>query len=107
MVGQDLGLTLDFENWYRRVLTRGVRITTNVAPLAVDDGSVTAVHAYSGQTLKFGPFDTIVIANHGRANDALYFALKGTVEVHRAGDCVAPRRASNAIGEGHRLGRML
>ena len=50
-----------------------------------------------------GAIDTVVVANHGRADDELYLALKGRVEVHRAGDCVAPRRAGNAVGEGHRV----
>jgi 2,4-dienoyl-CoA reductase (NADPH2) len=53
--------------------------------------------------VEFGPFDSIVVANHGRADDELYQALKGRVEVHRAGDCVAPRRAGNAVNDGHRV----
>jgi mycofactocin system FadH/OYE family oxidoreductase 2 len=108
--GQDLGLTLDWENWHRRVLARGVRLTTSVAPLQVDGGMLTAVHAYSGEMLSFGPFDTVVVADHGRADDGLYLALRAAgaaPEVLRAGDCVAPRRAGNAIVEGHRVGRAL
>ena len=99
--GQDLGLTLDFENWHRRVLALGVRIVTSVAPLGFEGGRVQAVEAYSGRPTQFGPYDTIVVVNHGRSSDELYFALKGRMEVHRAGDCVAPRRAGAAIGEGH------
>ena len=106
-VGQDLGLTLDLENWHRRVLGLGVRITTSVAPLAYENGGVQAVEAYSGRRVEFGPFDTVVVANHGRADDALYLALKGRVEVHRAGDCLAPRRAGNAVNEGHRVAMAL
>ena len=29
--------------------------------------------------------------------------LKGRLEVHRAGDCVAPRRAGNAVQEGYQV----
>ena len=105
--GQDLGLTLDLENWHRRVLPLGVRTVTSVAPLGFDGGRVVAVHAYSGRQLEFGPYDTIVVANHGVPDDALYFALKGRLEVHRAGDCVAPRRAGEAVGEGRRVGMAL
>lgn len=101
--GQDLGLTLDLENWHRRVLALGLRIFTSVAPLGYQPGSVQAVEAYSGRMVEFGPYDTVVVANHGRPDDQLYFALKGRVEVHRAGDCVAPRRAGDAINEGHRV----
>jgi 2,4-dienoyl-CoA reductase (NADPH2) len=101
--GQDLGLTLDLENWHRRVLALGVRIVTSVAPLGFEGGRVQAVHAYSGRQLEFGPYDAIVVANHGVPHDELYFALKGKLDVHRAGDCVAPRRAGEAIVEGHRV----
>jgi 2,4-dienoyl-CoA reductase (NADPH2) len=105
--GQDLGLTLDFENWHRRVLPLGVRVVTSVAPLGFEAGTVQVIGAYSGQIQQLGPYDTIVVANHGRADDDLYQALKGRVEVHRAGDCVAPRRASNAIVDGQRVGLAL
>jgi 2,4-dienoyl-CoA reductase (NADPH2) len=101
--GQDLGLTLDTENWHRRVLALGVRIRTSIAPLGYSGGSVQAVEAYSGRQVELGPYDSIVVANHGRADDALYLTLKGRVEVHRAGDCVAPRRAGNAVNDGHRV----
>jgi 2,4-dienoyl-CoA reductase (NADPH2) len=101
--GQDLGLTLDLENWHRRVLALRVRIVTNVAPLGFEGAKVQAVDAYSGRALEFGPYDTIVVANHGRPADELYFALKGKVELHRAGDCLAPRRVGDAVGEGHRV----
>jgi len=101
--GQDLGLTLDLENWHRRVLALGLRTFTSVAPLGYEADSVQAVEAYSGRMVEFGPYDTIVVANHGRPDDQLYFALKGSLEVHRAGDCLAPRRAGDAINEGHRV----
>jgi hypothetical protein len=101
--GQDLGLTLDLEHWHRRVLALGVRLVTSVAPLGYGGGRVQTVEAYSGRMVEFGPFDTVVVANHGRADDQLYLALKGRVEVHRAGDCVAPRRAGSAVLEGHQV----
>jgi len=101
--GQDLGLTLDLENWHRRVLALGLRIFTSVAPLGYQQGIVQAVEAYSGRMVEFGPYDTVVVANHGRPDDQLYFELKGSVEVHRAGDSVVPRRAGDAINEGHRV----
>jgi 2,4-dienoyl-CoA reductase (NADPH2) len=109
-VGQDLGLTLDLENWHRRALRLGVTMTTSVATLGFENGYVNTIHAYAGTLQQFGPFDTIVVANHGRANDDLYHALKGLengLEVHRAGDSVAPRRLGNAINDGHRVGRLL
>lgn len=106
--GQDLGLTLDLDNWYRRALALGVEVIPNVSPLSFQGHEVQAIGNYSGQMLTFGPYDLIVVANHGRACDDLYFGLLDKVAVlHRAGDALAPRRASHAINEGHRIGREL
>jgi len=106
--GQDLGLTLDLENWYRRTAALGVTVIPNVSPLGFQNNCVQAIGNYTGQMLEFGPFDLIVIANHGRARDELYHALMGCVpELYRAGDALAPRRASHAVNEGHRIGRTI
>jgi 2,4-dienoyl-CoA reductase (NADPH2) len=101
--GQDLGLTLDLEGWHRRALALGVVISTSLAPLGYERGHVQVVEAYSGRLRELGPFDTVVVANHGRSEDELYHQLRGRIEVHRAGDCVAPRRAGNAVNDGHRV----
>jgi hypothetical protein len=46
-----------------------------------------------------------VLATGAKANDDLYFALKGTVEhLHRIGDCVAPRKLDHALYEGFLAG---
>lgn len=107
-VGQDLGVTLDLENWYRRARQRNIVCTPNVSVLNAANGVVTAVHNYSGQIITFDPVDTIVLAVQRRVNSGLYFALKGRVpELHRIGDAMAPRRAHAAIIEGERAGRAL
>jgi mycofactocin system FadH/OYE family oxidoreductase 2 len=103
LVGQDLGLTLDFENWHRRVLALGVRIRPGLAPLGYGEGRIQAVEVASGRQVELGPYDHIVVANHGRSDDGLYLSLKGRLDVHRAGDCVAPRRAGNAVQEGYEV----
>ncbi|MFC1929370.1 FAD-dependent oxidoreductase [Chloroflexota bacterium] len=52
--------------------------------------------------------DTIIWATGAKPNDSLYFKLKGKVkELHRIGDCVAPRWVDFAIWEGEMLGRAL
>ena len=107
VAGQDLGLTLDLENWHRRVLALGVRLITSVAPLAYDGDRVRVVEAYANREVDLGPFDSVVVADHGQPEDQLYLALKGRIEVHRAGDAVAPRRAENAVVEGYRVAMAL
>ena len=105
-VGQDLGITLDLENWYRQARRLGITCTPNHSVLSIDHGVVTALHNYSGQIIKFPKVDTVVLAIHRKADHALYDALKASVpDLHRIGDCVAPRRAHAAIIEGERAGR--
>ena len=107
-VGQDLGITLDLENWYREARRLGITCTPNHSVLSIEDGVVTALHNYSGQMINFPKVDTVVLAIHRKADHSLYDDLKGAVpELHRIGDCVAPRRAHAAIIEGERAGRTL
>ena len=129
--GQDLGVTLDLENWYRQARRLGIRCTPDHSVLSIDNGVVMALHNYSGQIVHFPPVDTVVLAVHRQADDSLYQALKadnaraarmlsqvrevdedlyqtlkGRVPaLYRIGDCVAPRRAHAAIIEGERAGR--
>lgn len=107
-VGQDLGVTLDLENWYRRARELGIKCTPNHSALSIEGGVVTAVHNYSGQLVTFEKADTVVLAVHRRADADLYHTLEAHVPVlHRVGDCVAPRRAHAAIVEGDRAGRAI
>ena len=105
-VGQDLGVTLDLENWYRQARRLGIRCTPNHSVLGIENRVVTALHNYTSAMVQFPAVDTIVLATHRRADCRLYSALKGKVpELHRIGDCVAPRRAHAAIIEGDKAGR--
>ncbi len=105
-VGQDLGVTLDLENWYRQARRLGITCTPNHSVLSIEDRVVTALHNYSGQIVQFPEVDTIVLAVHRRADCRLYTELKPQVpELYRIGDCVAPRRAHAAIIEGEKAGR--
>ena len=48
--------------------------------------------------------DWVVCSVHQRPDDDLWHALAGApFEVHRIGDCLAPRRAHAAVIEGHRV----
>lgn len=107
-VGQDLGVTLDLENWYRRARQLNIKCTPNHSVLSIQDGVVSAVHNYTGQLVSFAKVDMVVLAIHRRADAELYHALEPEVAVlHRVGDCLAPRRAHAAILEGDRAGRAI
>jgi 2,4-dienoyl-CoA reductase (NADPH2) len=49
--------------------------------------------------------DLTVVQTGRQAVDELFKRLRGgAIEAHAIGDCVAPRRISHAILEGHRIG---
>jgi NADPH-dependent 2,4-dienoyl-CoA reductase/sulfur reductase-like enzyme len=106
--GQDLATTLDLELWHRRALAKGIGIVSNVVVLEIGEHSLRVLNHYSGREEKIEGIDAVVLALPAKADDALYFALKGRVkELYRIGDCVAPRRVHAAIWEGHRVGRSI
>ena len=107
-VGGDLGLTLDLELWYRRVLARGVRLTANHFLAGLGPNSATIMNNYTGQPRQIEQVALAVMATPQTADDALYRQLQGKVkQLFRVGDCVAPRRVENAILDGERAARLL
>jgi mycofactocin system FadH/OYE family oxidoreductase 2 len=107
VVGQDLGVTLDMENWCVRAAAKGIAQTTDCLVTAVGPGSVTLLHHPTGQSRQAAA-DWVVCAVPAAPAEQLYFDLKALgatgPAVYRAGDCVAPRRAHAAVIEGQRAG---
>lgn len=107
VVGQDLGVTLDLENWWFRAEAKGIVQTTDALIVGCDDNGLTVLHHPTGRTTA-RPFAWCVLAVPPVPVDELYHQLKGRVaELHRVGDCLAPRRAHAAVVEGHRVGAAL
>ncbi|MCP4752866.1 MAG: mycofactocin system FadH/OYE family oxidoreductase 2 [Proteobacteria bacterium] len=99
---QDLYLTR------QRLEEKKVTFTPNIAVLEINGTIVKGLDVYSEEIRDFDGFDTVVLCAGNTADDGLYFALKDKVpEIHRAGDCVAPRLTDMAIKEGHCIGRLL
>lgn len=105
VVGQDLGLTLDLENWNVRAAAKGISQTTDSVAMGLDATGLQVLHHPTGEMTAY-PADWIVLAVPATPDEDLYFALgeDGRYEVHRVGDCVAPRRAHSAVIEGDRVG---
>ncbi len=122
VVGQDLGVTLDMENWWIRAEAKGIVQTTDCVPMAAatgddgsgDDGSgddgrtgphtVTFQHHPTG-TDRVRKVDWCVLAVPAEPADELYHELRDAgVDVVRVGDAVAPRRAHAAVVDGERAG---
>ncbi|MBN2063106.1 MAG: mycofactocin system FadH/OYE family oxidoreductase 2 [Deltaproteobacteria bacterium] len=107
-VGAKLGPLQDLFLARQRLAMKGVTFTPDIAVLEIKGTLVRGLNVYSNEMVDFEGYETIVLAAGNRAVDRLYFDIKGRVkEVHRIGDCVAPRKTDMAIMEGHRVGRLL
>jgi mycofactocin system FadH/OYE family oxidoreductase 2 len=120
VVGQDLGITLDLELWTVKAHSLGVRQRTDVVVLGSHEAGGGRSHAADGGRLVLdllhhptgvagtAECDWVVCALPAEPEDALWHALAGApFEVHRVGDCLAPRRAHAAVVEGERTGAAL
>jgi mycofactocin system FadH/OYE family oxidoreductase 2 len=106
--GGDLGITLDIELWYRRVLAKGMKLTPDYFLASLGPNSATIMNNYTGQPRQLENVALAVMATPQAANDTLYHQLQGKVgQLYRVGDCVAPRRVENAILDGERAARAL
>ena len=104
VVGQDLGITLDMENWWMRAGEKGIVQTTDLIVTGMDGHTLNLQHHPTGTNLTRIP-DWVVLAVPANPVEWLYNDLKAAgVSVERVGDCVAPRRAHAAIIEGERAG---
>jgi len=107
VVGQDLGITLDMENWWIRAGDKGIVQTTDLVPMGMEGRTLNLLHHPTGANVTRTP-DWVVLAVHAHPVEWLYHDLKTAgVSVERVGDCVAPRRAHAAIVEGERAGAAL
>jgi 2,4-dienoyl-CoA reductase (NADPH2) len=104
VVGQDLGITLDLENWWIRAESKGIRQSTELVPMSVDGRTVTFQHHPTGNSEE-RTTDWLVLAVPSAPADALYHELRSRgLPVERVGDAVAARRAHAAVIDGERVG---
>jgi 2,4-dienoyl-CoA reductase (NADPH2) len=108
VVGQDLGITLDMENWWMRAHAKGIVQSTDLVAMGMGDESprraLNLLHHPTGVTVTRTP-DWVVLAVPARPVEWLYHDLRAAgISVERVGDCIAPRRAHAAVIEGERAG---
>jgi 2,4-dienoyl-CoA reductase (NADPH2) len=110
VVGQDLGITLDLETWNVKAHALGIVQSVDLVPMGVGrsdhdpDELVLQLQHHPTGSDRPRRCDWVVCAVHQRPDDDLWRALDGApFEVHRVGDCLAPRRAHAAVIEGHRV----
>jgi len=110
VVGQDLGITLDMENWLIRAHAKGIVQSTDLVPMGLAGNELTLLHHPTGTNNTRTP-DWVVLAVPPQPVEWLYQDLSTNtalrdagVTVSRVGDAVAPRRAHAAVIDGERLG---
>lgn len=94
---------------YARLDTLGVKIHNVTNAKAInEDGSVVLEHFLSHREWTTEPYDTVVVAAKGVANDSLWHELKGKVdELYCIGDAFAARGLYDAMLEGTRTARKI
>jgi 2,4-dienoyl-CoA reductase-like NADH-dependent reductase (Old Yellow Enzyme family)/thioredoxin reductase len=92
----------------RRLRATGVRFVEHHTAVAVEPGRVQIREGLTGHT-SWIDADAVVMSWYGVADDELARGLRADqgLEVHVAGDCLAPRRAIDAIWDGFRIGLAL
>jgi 2,4-dienoyl-CoA reductase (NADPH2) len=104
VVGQDLGITLDMENWWIRATEKHIVQSTDLVPMGMEAGVLNLLHHPTGTMQQRQP-DWVVLAVPPSPVEWLYQELKAAGRrVERVGDCVAPRRAHAAVVDGERAG---
>ncbi|MEZ5342521.1 MAG: FAD-dependent oxidoreductase [Acidimicrobiales bacterium] len=107
VVGQDLGVTLDMEQWLIRAGAKGIVQTTDTLITGVD-GSALQLLQHTTGVADSRTVDWLVLSVQQAPVDELYFACREAgMLVDRVGDAVAPRRAHAAVIDGQRVGSML
>jgi len=92
---------------YGKLFSLGVKITPMTGFLGIDGSTATLFHTFTNKQRQ-EDYDTVVLCFYNKANDGVYFGLKGKVkELIRVGDCLAPRDAQAAVREGELAGRAL
>ncbi len=92
----------------RRVLKKGLRFTPYTMIRGIEGNTVHLYNIHSREERSIENVDHVVLAYYNKANDELYLELKGKIkELHRIGDCWAPRMIGDAIRDGENVARAL
>jgi mycofactocin system FadH/OYE family oxidoreductase 2 len=86
----------------KRFYEKGLHIMPFTDLSEIKEGKVIVRHVYSREKQEIEGIDSVILCFLNRANDELYFELKGKIrELYRVGDSLAPRRVISAILEAH------
>jgi 2,4-dienoyl-CoA reductase-like NADH-dependent reductase (Old Yellow Enzyme family)/thioredoxin reductase len=93
---------------YPQFLNSGGVITPLTQVKEISGNTVVVGHTITGAERRIEGIDTVVYSAIGKANDALYHALKGEVkEIYAIGHCLAPRLLQDSVWDAAVLARSL
>ena len=84
VVGQDLGITLDMENWWIRAGEKGIVQSTDLVPMGIEGRTLQLLHHITGTEVTRQP-DWIVLSVNANPVEWLYHDLDGGRRERRAG----------------------
>ncbi len=96
------------ETAYFNTLSRGVVITPLTSIKEIRGKTIIAYNVITNAERQIEGIDTVVFCTDERANDALYYALKGQVkELYLVGQALSPRRLLDSIADAYVTARAL
>ena len=105
--GQNLQMYLR-DLWAARLHDLSVEVLPYMRLFGVDGHTVYLSHIVSGKAVVIDDIDTVVLAGVLAPLTELEASLKASeLEMHFAGDCLAPRSAEEAVYEGLLVGRAI
>lgn len=95
-------------NLYHRLAELGIAVMPSRLAISIEGDRMVSIDRFTGQAHTSETFDTFILSTGNEVVDTLYQDLLGQVsELHRIGDCVAPRKIDDAILDGERAAWML
>ncbi len=107
IAGMDLP-PMNLMTFYHRAFAAGVTFTGSHSIRRVNGRSVVIFNVFSQAERELRDIDAIVAVTGNQARSGLLHAIQGQApETYGVGDCVSPRKALEAIHEGHLVGRRI
>jgi hypothetical protein len=107
-IGIELSPLGDLSTTRQRLLQKGVTFTSDLRIEEINILKARFTDIYTNKPIVLDGYDTIILDMGNRADDRLYFSLKGKVkELYRIGDCVAPRGIDMAFLEARKVGELI
>lgn len=104
-VGSKMAGTRELIPWNQRCLGRLDKVFTSSSLLSVEGGQAVISCRFSGRRELLGNIQFLIYNTWPKPADILYQTLKDHIrEIHRVGDCLAPRGIGAARRDGYQLG---